>query len=266
MSKQRQIWRDHYVGHLFSFGLWLLLLLVLFGVWIYTEDTGIAYWIREATILTMRTLLSVVLITLILFMILLIGIALTVRHWIDSLLRDDERFLKRIGLLLIGLILVNAFPVVFFIDLFKGFSIPHNVNQIMSLIFANAMLYFFISRLIAKMRNEAGKLYVQSAEFKNASADEYLKETMVWILITDLRFLFYYIFSFTLITDAHLPKLHSGIVTKLFNILTKQGWTLEFFVFLLTMMAILLLVRFLLFDLTRILWEVRHGLQTNREN
>lgn len=164
---------------------------------------------------------------------------------------------------LIALLLVNALPILVYVEALKGAGIQAYGVRVLALLTANAMLYYFFSGFLFDLWRETRKLYVVSAPFKGADALDYLRERAQWALLSNLSPLFYYLFSFTLFTDLLLQGYQGrndvGIVLSLFNILI-HDWSAtglwRFTVYLLIMMAMVLPARFLLdFGLTA--WEKR---------
>ena len=67
------------------------------------------------------------------------------------------------------------------------------------------------------MNEEKQKLYVISARFKGTTQYDYLKEKRHWIMLNNIRPMFYHLFSFTLFTDnLVLDPEFSGIVGYIF--------------------------------------------------
>jgi len=81
------------------------------------------------------------------------------------------------------------------------------------------LLYYFTLHSYREILDESKKLYVTTARFKYSSAFDYLSEKRQWVMLNNIRPMFYHIFSFTLFTDimilAEYPT-YQGIVGYVF--------------------------------------------------
>ncbi|EDN71545.1 membrane protein [Beggiatoa sp. PS] len=145
-------------------------------------------------------------------------------------------------LALFGLLWLSSFPIVWYFSVFDGqlelrdAEIILFMVKVVGLLFANGMLYFILSRAIFEIIEETEALYVISAEYKNTTVADYLKEKLTWLLLSASGTIFYYLFSFTLFIDLSfgylndITKSQSGIIYQLFVELVMRGWTIEEYV------------------------------------
>jgi hypothetical protein len=126
------------------------------------------------------------------------------------------------------------------------------------LLLANGMLYYVFSTAIFEIIEEAERVYVISAEYKNTTVANYVNEKLTWSIFDQLSTIFYYLLSFTLFADFFLEDNPNniGVIGNLFNIIINKGLTAEVFIWLLSLLAIVLVVR-LVCQLPSWLWQ-RH--------
>ena len=113
--------------------------------------------------------------------------------------------------------IVNVFPIAFIIDLSPS---EHYAFAPLFLLLSNTMLYYFLFHAYRELQEEKKKLYVVSAVFKGRKPSDYLREKHKWVILSSLRPMFYYLFSFTLFTDLlYLDAKERGIVGHIFSII-----------------------------------------------
>ena len=110
------------------------------------------------------------------------------------------------------IIILNVFPMVFWIKYYKSpLLLPFY------LILSNMLLYYYCFHTYSEIHDERQKLYVTSARFKGTTQYDYLKEKRQWVMLNNIRPMFYHLFSFTLFTDyLVLDSKSSGIVGYIF--------------------------------------------------
>jgi len=227
---------------------------------VVVRDDANRAWLGEAFVRTAASLLEAALgfvVFLAVFALGNTGIVVVFLRWSD----DRRRLVGVVCGFLVLLLVLNALPILVWVEWMKTVGLPAYAIRVLALLSANAMLYYFFSGFLFDAWREAGKLYVVSAPYKGASTLGYLRERAEWALLSNLSPLFYYLFSFTLFTDLLLQgyqgKNQVGIVLSLFNLLIND-WSAvgrwRFTVYLLTMMAMVLPVRFLL-DALLFHWE-----------
>ncbi len=212
--------------------------------------------VRE-TLLALGVLMLVLLVCL--------GILAAIFAW----LADRPWFLTgTLMIFLAAMVWINSYPIVYYHDVFQSTFDSPAASRILSLVFANALLYYFVSRLAFDLWRESRKLYVQSAAFKDGtSALHSLFEKATHALLDALSPAFYYLFSFTFFTDHSRRAGEKGIVSVIFEETRRglSGGISEFLrndfgtvaLYLIAMMAFVLTVRFVL-DLPRDLWRSAH--------
>ena len=139
------------------------------------------------------------------------------------------------------LMLLNSIPIFFYIQWFRNVSDYVWIARTLPLVMANGMLYYFLYTFVLELFEESKKLYVISAPFKGKKALNSLFEHAQWIVIGNIRPVFYYLFSFTLFTDFFMESLlkqirgFSGIMGLLFGTAMREGFSLKFQVYFLSM-------------------------------
>jgi len=123
------------------------------------------------------------------------------------------------------IILFNVFPMVFWIQYFDASILLLPLYLILS----NMLLYYYSLHTYREIHEEKQKLYVTSAKFKGATHYNYLTEKRQWVMLNNIRPMFYHLFSFTLFTDILVmnpinPDL-SGIVGYIFLQLKNSSTT-----------------------------------------
>ena len=122
------------------------------------------------------------------------------------------------------IIAINIFPMVFWIKhMQQAYLLP------VYLILSNMLLYYYCFHTYREIQEEKHKVYVVSARLKGASQYNYLKEKRLWIMLNNLRPMFYHLFSFTLFTDTLvLNHDSSGIVGYMFLQLQNSNVTFTY--------------------------------------
>ena len=125
----------------------------------------------------------------------------------------STRFHLCVILVFIGIVIINVFPIVFWIK-----CKPSIMLLPFYLILSNMLLYYFTLHTYREMLEEEKELYVASSFFKGTSPIDYLKEKRQWVMRNNIRPMFYHLFSFTLFTDIMvLPPEYNGIVGYIFG-------------------------------------------------
>ena len=127
-----------------------------------------------------------------------------------------------IAFIFLIIIIINVFPMVFWI---KHFNTPLLLP--LYLILSNMLLYYYCFHTYREVHEERQKLYITSAQFKGTTQYDYLKEKRQWVMLNNIRPMFYHLFSFTLFTDYLVfdNKSSSGIVGFIFLHLKKGSIT-----------------------------------------
>jgi len=84
---------------------------------------------------------------------------------------------------------------------------------------SNMLFFYYTLHTYREILDESKKLYITSASFKNASNFDYLREKRKWVMLNNIRPMFYHLFSFTLFTDILVLnnyKKYQGIVGYIF--------------------------------------------------
>jgi len=240
----------------------IFMVVSLFLFWAFDSNTEV--WIREAKNLTITTLKTTLLgfsVFLLVFSLLLGLLALAFYF-----VREDKQKLSIFIVVTFALIVaVNSVPMVIYLEIFRDhYTFSNSLKAAISLIGSNAMAYYFFHGFVSELWEESQKLYVVSATFRGKSVIGQLKERATWLLIGYLSPLFYYILSFSLFTDILLsPKGQGerGIVRELFIFLLQPdtAWSSQFWVYLITMLAIVMPIRILL-DWWVVAWEKNKNL------
>lgn len=149
------------------------------------------------------------------------------------------------------IIIINMFPIVFWIKLTqRPILVP------IYLILSNMLLYYFCLHTYREIQDESKKLYIASARFKHANAFDYLKEKRQWVMLNNIRPMFYHLFSFTLFTDtlalADYPT-YQGIVGYIFVELKESKST-----FSLELLLALIITGLLIYPIKRMLEWPEH--------
>ncbi|CAN2039752.1 membrane hypothetical protein [Candidatus Magnetomoraceae bacterium gMMP-15] len=136
------------------------------------------------------------------------------------------------------LIWLNIYPIVYWINFYNNKQL-----EILYLLLSNMLLYYFVLHSYREIQGEKAKLYVTSAHFKGFKQYNYLREKGVWVMLNNIRPMFYHLFSFTLFTDLLVDgKSHQqGIVTHIFSLLkhNDDNFSMEMFVAVGVMVSIL---------------------------
>jgi hypothetical protein len=185
--------------------------------------------------------------------------------------RRAERVLPPMALFLLLVLGVNSLPIVVYIHWLAGLGLPAAAVTVLSLLLANAMLYYFCNRFLHMVWREVHKLYAVSATFKGDTPIGYAAEAIRWDLLNSLKPVYLYLFSFTLFTDLWLQGQRTrfdgagegpgmGIIGYLFQTIIHEGWLrTEVWIGLLTLWVVLWPQRALLDGLAR-RWERRRNL------
>ncbi|MCK5715969.1 MAG: hypothetical protein KAH77_00655 [Thiomargarita sp.] len=193
-------------------------------------------------------------VALIIFLILFVIISYIITWIVSRFWRKPHIYSLFITLSIIGVMLLNSFPILYYLYLIdEHFLVDYPQHlffaKVMILMLANGMLYYILSTAIFEMINETEKLYIISAEYKNTSVMDYVKEKLTWVILSQLSTIFYYLFSFTLFTDNFLESYASasdsqiGIIGYLFTLVIQKGWTLEAIVCLFSLLVVVLCIR-----------------------
>jgi hypothetical protein len=233
-------------------------------------DAGLRGWIWTAL---QRSWFSSVqtLAALALFMLLLLALKQALVLLYRRAGRRVERVLPPTALFLLLVLAVNSLPIVVYIRWLDGLGLPALAITVLSLLLANAMLYYFCNRFLHMVWREVHKLYAVSASFKGDTPIGYAAEAIHWDLLNSLKPIYLYLFSFTLFTDLWLQGQRTrfdgggegptmGIVGYLFQTIVNEGWLkAEVWIALLTLWVVLWPQRALLDGLARH-WERRRNL------
>ena len=124
----------------------------------------------------------------------------------------SQKIYALISFIFLIIIIINVFPMVFWI---KYFNSPLLLP--LYLILSNMLLYYYCFHTYREVHEERQKLYITSARFKGTTQYDYLKEKRQWVMLNNIRPMFYHLFSFTLFTDyLVLDSKSSGIVGYIF--------------------------------------------------
>ena len=238
--------------------------LCLMGIIVCVIIGGPAYtqWVRSAFISSAYTVLAC-LCSLTLFYLLNLFLVYTLSKLFDRRRRQAFSFYTGLFGLLIFSVWANIRPISEYTIELQSIIESIFMVKVLSLMGANALLYYFLYKLAQDLSDEATLLYVKASRFKKGMESEFLHEKTVWLFFSQMSTIFYYLFSFSLIPDLILESHSSiyGIMGTLFLELKEAGWTDKFWVSFFTMLPVVLLVRFGLESPLRH-WEGRRRLTT----
>ena len=230
------------------------------SIWLLTGEPSVTRWAQTAALGTIYSL-SVCLFSMAVFFLLNLVIV-----WLLSLTFEARRshplvyYAAILFTLLLGL-LINVWPVsIYVLEVEK--VVPHIfLVKVISLIGANALLYYFIYKMTQELVYESEKLYVKSSRFKDTAEKNYLKEKAVWLFLSQAGTVFFYLFSFSLIPDlmTEQPSDIQGIMGILFIEIREVGWSEKLWVQMITMIPLVLAVRYFI-DMPLRKWEYRRQL------
>ena len=263
----------HHIINKLAHNLLLPFILIILA-FLITLNTSIDWnWLKEVALATyysvLQTIVSWGLFVVLFYVIMQLMTQVVSRYW-----RMPENYGMIMTLFLIVLLLINAFPILWYLFLFnESFDLWHSptmlfVVKVSTLMFANGMLYYIFSNGVFELINETDALYIVSAEYKNTTVADYAGEKLTWLMWSESSTIFYYLFSFTLFTDLFLDYMNleeskMGIVGKLFIIIIQpEGWTMHAVVGLFCMLAIILPLRLFVCQLPLWLWEKHHLVET----
>ena len=227
----------------------LISILCLSGIVLCMVIGEAAYiqWIKSALMSSAYSVL-ICLCSLTLFFLLNLLVVYILSKFFDARRQQDFLFYCALFAILILSVLANVRPISeYTLELSSSIEDIFAV-KVLSLMGANALLYYFLYKLAQDLSAESSLLYVKTSRFKKGTESNYLKEKTTWLFFSQTSTVFYYLFSFSLIPDL-LLELHSdinGIMGTLFVELREAGWTDKFWISLFTMLPVILLIRYAL--------------------
>ena len=242
----------------------LISILCLSGIvfCLVTGDAAYIQWIKSSFMSSAYSVL-ICLCSLTLFFLLNLLVVYILSKFFDHRRRQGFLFYFTLFAILIFGVLANVRPISeYTLELSSSIEDIFAV-KVISLMGANALLYYFLYKLAQDLSAESALLYVKTSRFKKGTESGYLKEKTIWLFFSQTSTVFYYLFSFSLIPDLLLER-HSdinGIMGTLFVELREVGWTDKFWISFFTMLPIILLVRYALEAPLRN-WEGKRRLTT----
>jgi len=159
--------------------------------------------------------------------------------------KPHENLIPTLYIAFVFLLIINSIPIVIYIQWIRHLTDNVWISRTLPLVMANGMLYYFLYTFILELFEESQKLYVISAPFKGKKTLNFLFERAQWIVIGNIRPVFYYLFSFTLFTDLCMESLlkqirgESDIMGLLFGTAMREGISLKFQLYFLSMFIII---------------------------
>ena len=162
------------------------------------------------------------------------------------------------GLLFISF--VNIWPITVYLEILREKNINPLFVKILCLSFANGMFFFLFYDVLTKTLLESKKAYVISSKYRGRLEIGTLLEIFVSSILNLSSSIFYYIFSFTVLTDLFFyDSSEVGILVVIFHEVLNEGWTEKAFFDLTVMLACALAIRTFLQILSDS-WELRRDL------
>jgi len=206
-------------------GLIVVSLTILVLIWLPFSEAANIVWLQLAGL---RSIYSVI----ISLCGMLLGFGILAVFWSIILPTYRRRrgrprlFVLSVFVSLIVLAGLNVWPISVYLNVLPSHGAFGLTSKVISLAFANGMMFFFFYLIFSGIQEESRKSYVISSVYRGDSESRTLFEYISWSVLSNAPSIFYYVFSFTLFSDLmFLDEAFYGILGSVFQEVLHEGWT-----------------------------------------